>query len=56
MSFWDKIMGRGKKPADDQSGGNTMGSDGMQQEQEGMAPPSTEAPAEPEQPAERSDS
>ena len=60
MSFLDRIMGRGKKPADDASGDDSMGSDGMQQAQEGMAserPESAEPPAQAEgdQP-ERSDS
>ena len=37
MSFWDKIMGRGKKAAGDVTGDDSMRKDGMHQEQEGMA-------------------
>jgi uncharacterized protein YjbJ (UPF0337 family) len=60
MSFLDRIMGRGKKAADDSTGDDSMRSDGMQQAQEGMAserPESAEPPAQAEgdQP-ERSDS
>jgi hypothetical protein len=50
MSFLDKILGRGKKDGGEMTGGS-MGSDGMQQPQEGMAsepPPSTEQPAQTE--------
>jgi hypothetical protein len=57
MSFLDKILGRGKKAGDETTGGDSMGSDGMHQEQEGMAsepPASAEQPAPPAEP-ERSD-
>ncbi len=51
MSFLDKIFGRGKKPAGDMSGDDSMGSGGMQPAQEGMAsehPESAEPPAQAE--------
>ena len=37
MSFLDKILGRGKKAAGDLTGDDSMRTDGMHQEQEGMA-------------------
>ena len=37
MSFLDRILGRGKKAAGDVTGDDSMRSDGMHQEQEGMA-------------------
>jgi uncharacterized protein YjbJ (UPF0337 family) len=37
MSFWDKLMGRGKKKAGDVMGDSSMQSEGMHQEREGMA-------------------
>ena len=37
MSFLDKLLGRGKKAAGDVTGDSSMRSEGMHQEQEGMA-------------------
>jgi uncharacterized protein YjbJ (UPF0337 family) len=37
MSFWDKLMGRGKKTAGDMKGDSSMKQEGMHQEREGMA-------------------
>lgn len=37
MGFMDKLLGRGKKAAGDLTGDSSMRSDGMHQEQEGMA-------------------
>jgi uncharacterized protein YjbJ (UPF0337 family) len=37
MSFWDKLMGRGKKKAGDMTGDSSMKQEGMHQEREGMA-------------------
>src|SRR3954452_11710638 len=37
MGFLDKLLGRGKKAAGDLTGDSSMRSDGMHQEQEGMA-------------------
>ena len=37
MSFWDKLMGRGKKAAGDVAGDESLRSEGAHQEQEGMA-------------------
>jgi uncharacterized protein YjbJ (UPF0337 family) len=37
MSFLDKLLGRGKKAAGDITGDSSMRSEGMHQEQEGMA-------------------
>jgi uncharacterized protein YjbJ (UPF0337 family) len=37
MSFLDKLLGRSKKAAGDLTGDDAMRSDGMHQEQEGMA-------------------
>ena len=37
MGFWDKLMGRSKKTADDAMGDSSMGAEGMHQEQQGMA-------------------
>ena len=37
MSFLDKLLGRGKKAAGDVTGDSSMASEGMHQEQEGMA-------------------
>ena len=37
MSFLDKLLGRSKKAAGDLTGDDSMRSDGMHQEQEGMA-------------------
>jgi uncharacterized protein YjbJ (UPF0337 family) len=37
MGFLDKLLGRGKKAAGDLTGDTSMRSDGMHQEQEGMA-------------------
>jgi hypothetical protein len=44
VSFWDRLMGRGKK----ETGDSSMGSEGMQQEQAGTAedrPPAAEESA-----------
>ena len=35
MSFWDKLMGRGKKAAGDVADDPSLRSEGMHQEQEG---------------------
>ena len=48
MSFWDKIMGRGKKDSGEMTG-DSMGSDGMQQPPQESMP--SEPPASAEQPA-----
>jgi uncharacterized protein YjbJ (UPF0337 family) len=37
MSFLDRLLGRGKKAAGDLTGDSSMRSEGMHQEQEGMA-------------------
>jgi uncharacterized protein YjbJ (UPF0337 family) len=37
VSFWDKLMGRGKKAAGDVADDPSLHSEGMHQEQEGMA-------------------
>jgi uncharacterized protein YjbJ (UPF0337 family) len=37
MSWWDKLMGRGKKAAGDVTGDDSMRREGMHQEHEGMA-------------------
>jgi uncharacterized protein YjbJ (UPF0337 family) len=37
MGLLDKILGRGKKAAGDMTGDSSMKSEGMHQEQEGMA-------------------
>jgi uncharacterized protein YjbJ (UPF0337 family) len=37
MGFMDKLLGRGKKAAGDLTGDSSMRSEGMHQEQEGMA-------------------
>ena len=37
MSFWDRLMGRGKKTADEATGDSSMASEGTHQEQEAMA-------------------
>lgn len=37
MSWLDKLMGRGKKATGDLTGDSSMKSEGMHQEQEGMA-------------------
>jgi uncharacterized protein YjbJ (UPF0337 family) len=37
MSFWDRLMGRAKKATGDLTGKKSMASEGMHQEQEGMA-------------------
>ena len=37
MSFWDKLMGRGKKAAGDVAGDESLQREGSHQEQEGMA-------------------
>jgi uncharacterized protein YjbJ (UPF0337 family) len=37
MSWLDKLLGRGKKAAGDVTGDSSMKSEGMHQEQEGMA-------------------
>jgi uncharacterized protein YjbJ (UPF0337 family) len=37
MSFLDKLLGRSKKAAGDMTGDSSMTSEGMHQEQEGMA-------------------
>ena len=57
MGFWDKLMGRSKKTADDAMGDSSMGAEGMHQEQQGMAEESAAsaeemAPQEGEHPAE----
>jgi hypothetical protein len=53
VSFWDKLMGRGKK----ETGDSSMGGERMQQEQAGMAedrPPAAEESA-PDATEQRSD-
>jgi hypothetical protein len=42
VSFWDKLMGREKK----KTGDSSMGGEGMQQEQSGMAEERPPAPEE----------
>jgi uncharacterized protein YjbJ (UPF0337 family) len=37
MSFWDKLMGRGKKAAGDVGDDESLRREGAHQEQEGMA-------------------
>ena len=37
MSFWDKLMGRGKKAAGDVAGDESLRSEGAHQEAEGKA-------------------
>jgi uncharacterized protein YjbJ (UPF0337 family) len=37
MSFWDKLLGRGKKATGDVTGDSSMASEGAHQEQEAMA-------------------
>lgn len=37
MSFWDKLMGRGKKAAGDVTDDKSLRREGAHQEQEGMA-------------------
>jgi uncharacterized protein YjbJ (UPF0337 family) len=37
MGFWDRLMGRGKKTAGEVTGDSSMQSEGMHQEQQGMA-------------------
>ena len=37
MSWFDKLMGRGKKATGDLTGDSSMKNEGMHQEQEGMA-------------------
>jgi uncharacterized protein YjbJ (UPF0337 family) len=37
MGLWDRLMGRGKKAAGDAMGDSSMRSEGMHQEQQGMA-------------------
>jgi uncharacterized protein YjbJ (UPF0337 family) len=37
MSWWDKLLGRGKKTAGDAMGDSSMRREGMHQEQEAMA-------------------
>jgi uncharacterized protein YjbJ (UPF0337 family) len=37
LSFWDKLLGRGKKAAGDAVDDSSMRREGMHQEQEGMA-------------------
>ena len=37
MGFMDKLLGRGKKAAGDLTGDSSMRSEGMHQEQQGMA-------------------
>jgi uncharacterized protein YjbJ (UPF0337 family) len=37
VSFWDKLMGRGKKAAGDVADDESMRREGAHQEQEGMA-------------------
>jgi uncharacterized protein YjbJ (UPF0337 family) len=37
MGFMDKLLGRGKKAAGDLTGDSSMQSEGMHQEQQGMA-------------------
>jgi uncharacterized protein YjbJ (UPF0337 family) len=37
MGLWDRLMGRGKKTAGDAMGDSSMRSEGMHQEQQGMA-------------------
>ena len=37
MSFWDKLMGRGKKAAGDAADDESLRREGAHQEQEGMA-------------------
>jgi hypothetical protein len=57
MGFLDKLLGRGKKTADEGMGDSSMQSEGMHQEQQGMAEDRAEGAegmpqAEPERPAE----
>ena len=37
MSFWDRLMGRGKKAAGEAKGDSSMASEGVHQEKEAMA-------------------
>jgi uncharacterized protein YjbJ (UPF0337 family) len=37
MSFWDRLLGRGKKAAGEATGDSGMASEGMHQEQEAQA-------------------
>jgi uncharacterized protein YjbJ (UPF0337 family) len=37
MSFWDKLLGRGKKATGDLTGDSSMAREGTHQEQEAMA-------------------
>jgi uncharacterized protein YjbJ (UPF0337 family) len=37
VSFWDKLLGRGKKTAGDVTGDSSLRSEGVHQEREGMA-------------------
>ena len=37
VSFWDKLLGRGKKTAGEATGDSSLRSEGVHQEQEGMA-------------------
>jgi uncharacterized protein YjbJ (UPF0337 family) len=37
VSFWDKLLGRGKKTAGDVTGDSSLRSEGVHQEQEGVA-------------------
>ena len=37
MSFWDKLLGRGKKAAGDVTGDSSLRSEGVHQEQEAAA-------------------
>ena len=37
MSFWDRLLGREKKTADEATGDSSMASEGTHQEQEAMA-------------------
>src|SRR3954466_9582264 len=46
MGFLDKLLGRGKKAAGDLTGDSSMRSDGMHQEQEGMASDRAESAAQ----------
>jgi len=46
MGLLDKLLGRGKKDAGEMAGGASMGDEGMQQEQEGMAEGAATAPDE----------
>jgi uncharacterized protein YjbJ (UPF0337 family) len=58
MSWLDKLLGRGKKTAGETTGESSMGSEGMHQEQGGMASEGAQSaeqavPGEGERPTDR---